>query len=491
MRQVEACPYLCCACLAIPIALRNTFAVRMKSGPLCENVFFVVVFNTRNIYRIYLPPSKYMKIMIPFLEELRQRGMLHNTIPGTEEQLSKEMTSAYIGFDPTAPSLHIGNLATIMLLKHLQLAGHRPVIVLGGATGMIGDPSFKAKERVLLDKDTLIHHQACLKKQLMKMLDFSGSHAALLVNNYDWFKNMNVLSFLRDVGKHLTVNYMMAKESVKNRLATGLSYTEFAYQLMQAYDFYHLYVCHGVKMQMGGADQWGNLTAGVELIRKKTGKAAYAITTPLITKADGTKFGKTEAGNIWLDPRMTSPYAFYQFWLNCSDEDASMLIKRMTLYSLEDISAIVACHVEAPHKRLLQKALAKSLTLFVHGKLACEQAVQTSDILFGDAAGSDLYNLEEEVLLESLAGIPSITLNSKDVRDCTSLVHLLTDVAKYKIFSSRREAREIMSAGGVYINKKRIKEEVTPKDLDWLHGKYLFVQKGKKNFYVIKKQCYE
>lgn len=322
--------------------------------------------------------------MKDFISELQWRGMIHDRMPGTDEQLKKEMTTAYIGFDPTAASLHIGNLATIMLLKHFQLAGHKPIALVGGATGMIGDPSGKSEERNLLDENVLRHNQECIKKQLSKFLDFDcGSNSAEIVNNYDWFKNFSFLEFLRDAGKHITVNYMMAKDSVKKRLETGLSFTEFSYQLLQGYDFYHLFATKNVKLQMGGSDQWGNITTGTEYIRRKAGGEAFALTTPLVTKSDGAKFGKSESGNVWLDTEMTSPYKFYQFWLNCTDEDTPRLIRVFTLLSKEEIESLEQQHKEAPHLRLLQKAMAKDITIRVHSERDYEMALKASELLFG------------------------------------------------------------------------------------------------------------
>ena len=411
--------------------------------------------------------------------------MFHAATAGTAAQLAKEKTAAYIGFDPTAPSLHIGNLATIMLLKHLQLAGHRPVIVLGGATGMIGDPSFKAAERKLLDIDTLRHNQVCIAKQLRGFLDFSGENGALLVNNYDWFKDISFLDFLRDVGKYISVNYMMAKDAVKTRLTIGISYTEFAYALLQAHDFYHLYTQHNVKMQMGGADQWGNITTGTELIRKKAQGAAFGLTTPLIVKADGTKFGKTESGNVWLKPSMTSPYEFYQFWINTSDEDAEMLVKRMTLYPLEEIEEIIAEHRLAPHKRILQKTLAKGVTCFVHSEETYQQVVKASEILFGGGPSEALHTLDEKLFLSMLAGVPKVTI---DPTYTDSLVSLLSYGTQSRIFSSKRIAREVITAGGIRLNKVQRDDPNKLPPLDWLFGKYILVQKGKKHFFIIEKQ---
>ena len=345
--------------------------------------------------------------MTDFIRELQWRGMIHDMTPGTEEQLRKEMTSAYIGFDPTAPSLHIGNLATIMLLMHFQLAGHKPFALVGGATGMVGDPSGKSEERNLLDEETLRINQAGVRKQLEKFLNFDcGANSAVMVNNYDWFKNMGYLEFLRDAGKYITVNYMMAKDSVKSRLETGLSYTEFSYQMLQGYDFYYLFAQHGVKLQMGGSDQWGNITTGTEYIRRKSGGEAYALTTPLITRADGAKFGKTESGNVWLDPKITSPYHFYQFWLNIADEDAKTLIRVFTLLDQEKISNLIRQHDEDPQKRILQKTLAKEITVRVHSRQEYDKAVSASNILFGKSTTEDLGNIDEDTLLSVFEGVP-------------------------------------------------------------------------------------
>ena len=398
------------------------------------------------------------------------------------------MTSGYIGFDPSADSLHIGNLAAIMLLKRLQLAGHRPYVILGGATGMVGDPSFKAQERSLLSRDTLVHNQQSIEKQLRKFLDFTGENGAVVLNNYDWFKEMGFLSFLREVGKHISVNYMMAKESVKNRLKTGISYTEFAYQLLQGYDFCHLYTHHNVKLQMGGSDQWGNITTGIELIRRRENGVGYALTTPLITKRDGTKFGKTEKGNIWLDRRLTTPFAFYQFWLNCEDQLAALLVKRMTLMGREAIEKLLKTHEKAPHKRTLQRRLAWEMTMLVHSEQDASQVKEASEILFGNEPAERLKALEEQTLLESLAGVPHITITQEAWDTATSLVNLLSDSTGKRVFSSRRIAREIIGGGGLRINKERVKDVGTLPKPEWLHGKYLLIQRGKKHFYLLEKR---
>ncbi len=421
------------------------------------------------------------------IQTLQERGMLDNIVPGTKEQLNKETTAAYIGFDPTASSLHIGNLATIMLLKQLQLAKHSPIIVLGGATGMIGDPSGKNAERKLLNKEKLRHHQACIRQQMARFLDFSGPYKARIFDNYDWFKTMDTLSFLRDVGKHISINYMISKESVKNRLETGISYTEFAYQLLQAYDFYHLYTQHGVKMQMGGSDQWGNITTGIEFIRKKAGKVAYALTTSLMVKTDGTKFGKTEKGNLWLNANLTSPYMLYQSLLNTSDQDVLPLIKRLTTHSINDIDNMLLDHQKAPHKRILQKALAQFLTTFIHSTSDYQQAVKASEVLFGNAPASDLYTLGSYIIT-CLEGIPCIQISNQAVQTTTNPVDFFTEITQYKIFSSKREARETLQAGGLYINKEKITnlEELPP--LCWIDDQYLIVQKGKKSFYLLQRK---
>jgi tyrosyl-tRNA synthetase len=421
-----------------------------------------------------------------FIEELRWRGMIHDVMPGTEEVLSKGMTSGYIGFDPTASSLHIGNLAAIMLLKQFQLAGHKPFALVGGATGMVGDPSGKSEERNLLDETTLRHNQDCIRKQLSLFLDFEGDNAAELVNNYDWFKEFSFLGFLRDVGKHLTVNYMMAKDSVKKRLETGLSFTEFSYQLLQGYDYLHLYREKGCRLQMGGSDQWGNITSGTELIRRMEGGEAYALTAPLITKADGSKFGKSEGGNIWLDPEMTSPYKFYQFWLNASDADAPKLIRIFTLLSQQEIEALEAEQAEAPHLRPLQKALAREVTILVHSEKEYDAAVKASEILFGKATTEALQELDEKMLLDIFDGVPQVAVSQSQLQEAKDVVDLLSVITESAIFPSKGEARKMIQAGGVSINKNKISIEQTPADFALLQQKYLLVQKGKKNYYLLK-----
>ena len=414
--------------------------------------------------------------------------MVQDIMPGTEELLAKEMVSGYIGFDPTSDSLHIGSLVPILLLVHLQKAGHKPYALVGGATGMVGDPSGKSEERNLLSEEVLLHNQAGVQKQLAKFLDFNTDkiNKAEMVNNYDWFKDFSFLHFIRDVGKYITVNYMMSKDSVKKRLEgeTGMSFTEFTYQLVQGYDFYWLYQHKNCKLQMGGSDQWGNIVTGTEIIRKKVGGEAFAFTCPLLTKADGGKFGKTERGNIWLDPTKTSPYQFYQFWLNASDEDATKWIKIFTLLPKEAIEALITEHAAAPHARLLQKKLAEEITCFVHSKEDYEFAVKASEILFGNAATEELASLNEEQLLQVMEGVPTVEITKASLADGYELVSFLTDTA---IFPSKGEAKKMLQAGGVAINKTKLaadKTAVTVSDL--LQNKYLLVQKGKKNYYLVK-----
>jgi tyrosyl-tRNA synthetase len=421
------------------------------------------------------------------IEELRWRGMIQDIMPGTEEQLSKEMTSAYIGFDPTADSLHIGSLVPILLLVHLQRAGHKPYALVGGATGMVGDPSGKSEERNLLSEEILQHNVQYVKRQLEKFLDFDTSrpNSAEMVNNYDWFKDFSFLHFIRDVGKHITVNYMMAKDSVKKRLEgdTGMSFTEFTYQLVQGYDFYWLYQNRNCKLQMGGSDQWGNIVTGTELIRRKAGGEAFAFTCPLITKADGGKFGKTEKGNIWLDAKKTSPYQFYQFWLNASDEDAKKWIKIFTLLPKEEIESLLAEQEAAPHQRALQKKLAEELTLFVHNKNDYDFAVKASQILFSNDTADILKSLNEEQLLQVLEGVPTAEIDKQQLDGGYDLVSFLADT---QIFPSKGEARKMWLGGGIGINKIKLtagKPTVDTEDL--LQGKYLLVQKGKKNYYLV------
>jgi len=425
--------------------------------------------------------------MIDFIGELRWRGMIQDMMPGTEEQLRKEMTSAYIGFDPTAPSLHIGNLATIMLLKHLQLAGHKPYVLVGGATGMVGDPSGKSEERNLLDEETLRYNQECVKKQLERFLEFSSKeNSAVMVNNYDWFKPMGYLDFLRDAGKHITINYMTAKDSVKARLESGLSYTEFSYQLLQGYDYYHLFKEYGVKLQMGGSDQWGNITTGTELIRRKAGGDAFALTTPLITRSDGAKFGKTESGNVWLDTSMTSTYHFYQFWLNIADEDAKNLIKVFTLKPEEKINELLRQHDAAPHNRILQKTLAEEITIRVHSKEEYDKAVSASQILFGNSTTRELEQIEEPLLLDIFEGVPQTKISTNTLTEASDITDLLSVNTSQIIFKSKGEARRMIQGGGVSVNNIKISSPEQKPEFSLLQKKYLLVQKGKKNYYLIK-----
>ena len=421
------------------------------------------------------------------IEELRWRGMLQDIMPGTEEQLNKEMTSAYIGFDPTSDSLHIGSLVPILLLVHLQKAGHKPFALVGGATGMVGDPSGKSEERNLLSSEILQHNQAGVKKQLERFLDFDASkpNAAEMVNNYDWFKEIDFLGFIRDVGKHITVNYMMSKDSVKKRIEgeSGISFTEFTYQLIQGYDFYWLYQNKNCKLQMGGSDQWGNITTGTELIRRKAGGEAFAFTCPLVTKADGGKFGKTEKGNIWLDAKKTSPYQFYQFWLNASDEDAKKWIKLFTLLSRETIEELIAEHDAAPHQRSLQKKLAEELTVFVHSREDYDFAVKASEILFNNDTAAILQSLNEEQLLQVLEGVPTVSITKEQVAEGYDFVSFLADS---QIFPSKGEAKKMLQAGGLAVNKLKMgmeKNTLTASDL--LQNKYVLLQKGKKNYYLV------
>jgi len=422
-----------------------------------------------------------------FIQELRWRGMIHDMMPGTEEQLQKETTGGYIGFDPTADSLHIGHLAQIMTLVHFQHCGHKPFALLGGATGMVGDPSGKSAERNLLSEDTLRHNVECVKNQLEKFLDFNaGSAGAEMVNNYDWFKEFKFLDFIRDVGKHITINYMMSKDSVKNRLETGLSFTEFSYQLVQGYDFYYLYTNKNCKLQMGGSDQWGNIVTGTELIRRKANGDAFALTTPLIKKADGTKFGKTESGNVWLDPDKTSPYAFYQFWLNTSDEDAANYIKIFTLKTKEEIDSLLEQHTAAPHLRALQQELTKDITIRVHSQEAYEQSVKASGILFGNSTTDDLLSLNEKTLLNILEGVPQATISRTSWEANPTVTELLSDLTQGVIFPSKGEARKMIQAGGVSINKSKLSDPNHKITSSLLHDKYLLAQKGKKNYYLIK-----
>ncbi len=422
-----------------------------------------------------------------FVEELEWRGMIHTIMPGAKEQLAKEMGTAYVGIDPTADSLHIGHLVGVMILKHFQECGHRPLALIGGATGMIGDPSGKSQERNLLNEETLLKNQNGIKAQLAKLLDFDSDapNAAQLVNNYDWMKDFSFLDFIRDIGKCITVNYMMAKDSVKKRFTgegDGMSFTEFTYQLVQGFDFLHLYETMDCKFQLGGSDQWGNITTGTELIRRKTGGEAWAITCPLITKADGTKFGKTESGNVWLDPRYTSPYKFYQFWLNVSDEDAKRYIRIFTMLDRETVDSLTAEHEEAPHLRVLQKRLAQEITTMIHSAEEWERAVEASNILFGGATSEALRSLDEQTLLQVFEGVPQFNISREEL-GCT-FVDMCGD--KAKIFGSKGECRKMVQGGGVSLNKEKVADPmraITSEDL--IAEKYLLVQKGKKNYYLV------
>ena len=425
-----------------------------------------------------------------FVEELTWRGMIHDIMPGTDEQMEKEMISAYVGIDPTADSLHIGHLVGVMMLKHLQIAGHKPLALVGGATGMIGDPSGKSEERNLLDEETLRHNEAGLKKQLRLFLDFDSNipNNAEMVNNYDWMKNYSFLEFIRDIGKHITVNYMMAKDSVKKRVGaeskSGMSFTEFTYQLVQGYDFLHLYQNKNCKLQMGGADQWGNITTGTELIRRKASGKAYALTCPLITKADGGKFGKTESGNVWLDPEKTTPYAFYQFWLNTSDSDAEKYIKIFTLLPKEEIDALVTKHKEEPHLRKLQKTLAEDITIRVHGQSELDAAVEASKILFGKSTTDALKKLDERTFLAVFEGVPSFDVDKEKIENGIGILEFLAE--ETSIFKSKGEARRMLKDNGVAINKANIKDTYEIGTQDLLNDKYILVQKGKKNYFLVK-----
>lgn len=426
-----------------------------------------------------------------FIEELNWRGMIHDMMPGLEEQLKKEVTTAYLGIDPTADSLHIGHLVGVMLLKHFQVSGHKPIALVGGATGMIGDPSGKSQERNLLDEPTLRHNQECLKKQLAKFLDFESDapNAAEMVNNYDWMIKFGFLEFIRDIGKHITVNYMMAKDSVKKRLdpesgVAGMSFTEFTYQLVQGTDFLHLYETKNCKLQMGGSDQWGNITTGTELIRRKAGGEAFALTCPLIKKADGTKFGKTEEGNVWLDAERTSPYKFYQFWLNTSDEDAERYIKIFTLLSREEVEELIEQHHEAPHLRLLQKKLAEEITVMVHSRKDYEMAVSASEILFGKGTADELKNLDEKTFLAVFEGVPQFTVSKSEIENGINVIELLA--GKTAVFESKGELRRTIQGNGLSINKEKIMDADLMIDSSFLISeKYILAQKGKKNYSLI------
>jgi len=424
-----------------------------------------------------------------FVEELTWRGMIHDVMPGTEEHLMEKMRAAYVGIDPTADSLHIGHLVGVMMLKHFQLSGHKPYALIGGATGMIGDPSGKSNERNLLDEATLQHNQEALKNQLSKFLDFNSemSNAALLVNNYDWMKNFSFLSFIRDVGKHITVNYMMAKDSVKKRLSSestdGMSFTEFTYQLVQGYDFLHLYKKHNCTLQMGGSDQWGNITTGTELIRRIGGGKGYALTCPLITKADGTKFGKTEGGNVWLDANRTSPYKFYQYWLNTSDTDAEKYIKIFTFLSQETIETLITEHQEAPHMRVLQKRLADEITVAVHSQEDLDNAKKASNILFGKSTSDDLKTLDEKTFLDIFEGVPQAEVSKEDIANGLDMIGALA--AKTQFLDSNGAARRELKQNAISVNKEKVKEDYMITVSDLINDKFVLLQRGKKNYFVL------
>ncbi len=425
--------------------------------------------------------------MKDFVEELKWRGMIHDMMPGSQDQLNSEMTSAYIGFDPTADSLHIGNLVQIMILVHLQRCGHKPFALVGGATGMVGDPSGKSQERNLLSEDVLRHNQDCVKAQLERFLDFDcGANSAEVVNNYDWFKDFSFLDFIRDVGKHITVNYMLAKESVKKRLDTGMSFTEFTYQLVQGYDFYWLWKNKGIKIQVGGSDQWGNIVTGTELIRRKGGGEAFAITTPLLTRSDGAKFGKSEDGNIWLDADKTSPYKFYQYWLNVSDQDAAKFIKIFSTRDQEVLEALIRQHEDEPHQRMLQKELAREVTVAVHSEKDYQIAVSASNILFGKSTTEELSQLNEKTLLSVFEGVPQKEITKSALKSSENVTVFLSETTDGLVFGSKGEARRMISGGGVSINKTKVVDPNAAVNFDLLQKKYLLAQKGKKNYYLIK-----
>lgn len=420
-----------------------------------------------------------------FVEELRWRGMIHDIMPGTEEQFLKQTATAYVGFDPTADSLHIGHLVGIMMLSHLQRSGHRPIVLLGGATGMIGDPSFKSQERKLLTLEEIQHNQACIKKQLSRFMDFEteAENKALVLNNYDWNSKWSFLDFIRDVGKHITVNYMMAKDCVKKRIETGLSFTEFSYQLLQAYDFKYLYENYGCKLQMGGSDQWGNITCGTELIRRTLSGEAFAMTCPLITKADGSKFGKTEKGNVWLDAEKTSPYAFYQFWLNVSDDDAKKFIRIFTFFTKDEIEALEKQHDEAPNLRTLQKALAKDITIRVHGEEEYNKAVEASEILFGKGTTDTLKRLDSATFLSVFEGVPTFEVSKEEILQGINIIDLLAE--KTQILASKGEVRRALKENSLSVNKEKVKEDYITSAESLLNEQYILVQKGKKNYFIV------
>ncbi|WP_106790903.1 tyrosine--tRNA ligase [Aquimarina sp. Aq78] len=425
-----------------------------------------------------------------FIEELRWRGMLHDAMPGTEEYLMEQMRSAYVGFDPTADSLHIGNLVPIMLLAHYQRAGHKPFALVGGATGMIGDPSGKSAERNLLDEKTLRHNQEAIKSQLSRFLDFESDtpNAAILVNNYDWMKDFSFLEFIRDVGKHITVNYMMAKDSVKNRISSesseGMSFTEFTYQLVQGYDFLHLYRAHACTLQMGGSDQWGNITTGTELIRRIAGGKGYALTCPLITKSDGSKFGKSEGGNVWLDAKRTSPYKFYQYWLNTSDEDAEKYIKIFTFLTEEEIKTLIAAHKEAPHQRILQKKLADEVTVIVHSQEDLDNAIKASAILFGKSTSEDLKGLDEATFLDVFDGVPQAEIAKDMIANGVDMIGALAEHTGF--LKSNGEARRALKENSISVNKEKVNDTYSISNNDLINGQFVLLQRGKKNYFVIR-----
>ena len=425
-----------------------------------------------------------------FVEELTWRGMIHTVMPGAEAHLMEGMKSAYIGFDPTADSLHIGNLVPIMVLAHYQRCGHKPVALVGGATGMIGDPSGKSNERNLLDEKTLCHNQEAIKGQLAHFLDFESDadNAAVLVNNYDWMKSFSFLEFIRDVGKHITVNYMMAKDSVKNRISSdaseGMSFTEFTYQLVQGYDFLHLYKANSCTLQMGGSDQWGNITTGTELIRRIAGGKGYAITCPLITKSDGSKFGKSEGGNVWLDPKRTSPYKFYQYWLNSSDEDAEKYIRIFTFLTEEAINALVKEHKEAPHLRILQKRLAEEITKIVHSETDLDNAIKASNILFGKSTGDDLKALDEQTFLDVFDGVPQTEISFADIENGLDIIAALAE--KGGFLKSNGEARRALKENSISVNKAKVKDDYKITDKDLINNKFVLLQRGKKNYFLLR-----
>ena len=421
------------------------------------------------------------QLNMDFIKELKWRGMIQDIVPGTQEQFQKEITSAYIGFDPTSDSLHIGSLVQIMILKHLQDCGHKPIILVGGATGMVGDPSGKSKERNLLDEATLERNLSSIRKQLEKFLNFDcGSNSAEIVNNFDWFKNYSFLEFIRDVGKHISINYMMSKDSVKSRLETGMSFTEFSYQLVQGYDFYRLWKDKNCLVQLGGSDQWGNIVTGIELIRRKESSEAFAVTSPLLKKSDGGKFGKTEEGNVWLDKNKTTVYKFYQFWINCSDDDAKNYIKIFSTKTQEEINKIIDEHDKNPHLRELQKKLAKEVTIFVHSKEELDEAIKASNILFGKSTAKDLQQLNETTFLNIFEGVQTSYIINDDLNK-----NLLDFLVSQNIFKSNGEAKRMIQSNAVSINKEKISISHTISSKDFIKEKYLLVQKGKKNYYII------